>query len=90
MAKTVNENLELLKLSNKVAMLEGQIKTLQNVRPGEKHPADMATKIENLRNALQTVKMKLSMGRHDTDDKFRMAALEAELGRWLLMMDGVL
>lgn len=91
MAKpSINDGLEILKLQNKVTALEGQIRTLQNMRTGEKHPQEMGDKIDNLRSALQALKMKLSMGRHDTDDKFRLAALEAELGRWLLMMDGVL
>lgn len=79
--------LEVVKLSTKVTQLEGQIKSLQMGQPA---PEYLPPKVEMLKLTLQTLKKNMSMGRQAPDDKYRIAALEVEIGKCLLIMDGIL
>lgn len=78
--------LELVRLSIKVQSLEGKLKALQEGRP---MPDNLSVQADNLRCALISLKLKMQRA-PQPEDNLRKAALENELGRVLLQMDGIL
>lgn len=85
--KEISIGLELTKLSVKLGQIEAQFRSLQN---GEPAPEYLPAKLEKLREAKQSLKLRMSRGEHLPDDQFRKAALEVEIGRILLLLDGIL
>lgn len=78
--------LEIIKLSLRVQMLEGKLKALQD---GRTMPDNLSDQADNLRHSL--INLKLKMQRNpQPEDQYRKLALENELGRILLQIDGVL
>ena len=82
-----NKDLEnsLKYLEAKMLDLTDQVNTLLAKQPTAEA---MPTKIDKLKLTMEKIKNRMSLGRANPDDKFRLAALEVELGKWLLTMEG--
>jgi hypothetical protein len=81
-----NPALEITQLKIKCQSLEAKLRAVQEGRP---IADNLPERVENLRHSLQTLKLRMQRD-PQLDDNFRKLALETELGRLLLIMDGTL
>jgi hypothetical protein len=81
------KGLAIIQLENQVAHLQTQIKRLAE---GEKVSEDLPNKLTILKDTLASIKLRQSRGDFRTDDKFRVLALENEIGRTILKIEGTL
>jgi len=84
--KAASEGLEITKLNIKVQSLAGKVKALEE---GRTAPDNLHDQAENLRRLLVALKLRMQRA-PQAEDGFRKLALETELGRILLQIDGIL
>lgn len=73
-------------ISLRVTKLEGKVAGLSR---GEKVVEDLSARLDNLKNCLQALKLKMTR-KPEEGDNFRKMALETEIGKVLLQIDGIL
>lgn len=78
---------EISRLSIEMIKLKADVRTLA---AGEKLAEDLPAKLVKLKEVLASIKLRQKLGTFFSEDPFRIVALENEIGRVVLQMDGVL
>lgn len=86
----ISEGLELTILKNRVVSLEMELKQFKIKHGNVSAMTPLPSLVENLKCSLVALKKRISLGHRQPDDNYRLLALENEIGRVLLMMDGIL
>jgi hypothetical protein len=85
--KLDSNGLELTKQSLRLLKLEGQVRGLQLNAP---KPEDWQARANSLKELLGQMKIRNDRGDIRVGDPYRKIALEVELGKMLLLIDGTL
>lgn len=85
--KPDNNALEVVRLSLRVMKLENQVRALQS---GDKLVEDPQAQLTKLKDAAAVIKLRNSRGTTLDGDPARLKALDVEIGKLLLQIDGIL